>query len=361
MTPGFLALSNRTCRTRIVTFLTETRCPRRVDNDSMQVRRFVACVFAAPVFAASFHIYVANSDDNKISVIDPATDKVVDNIPVSPNPHGIVASPDGSRFYVSSESKDVLDVLDRKTSTIVRRVPLGTRPNNVAITTDGRRVYVCIRGESWVDIVDTKSLEKIKSVPVGKGPHNIYRTPDGEHMIATSMDDKKLTVISVRTEEPEFAIPVGGVPRPLAIDADSEGSIRRLFVQLSNLHGFAVVDYASRKVADKILLPDAPPGARPLIPATFSHGIGIAPDRKTLWVTSLLANSVSVFSLPGLQRITTISVGRGPDWLTFTPDGKRCYVSNAGSNTVSAIDTVELKELTKIPVGKVPKRLIAAD
>jgi YVTN family beta-propeller protein len=325
----------------------------------MKLLGLCVIALASPLLASAVHIYVANSDDNKISVIDPATDKVSGEIAVSANPHGIVPSPDGARFYVSSESKDVLDVVDRATSRVIRSVPLDTRPNNVAITADGRRVYVCIRGESWVDIVDTASLEKVKSVPVGRGPHNIYRTPDGAHMIATSMDDNKLTVINVKTETPEFEIPLGGVPRPLVIDARADGSIDRLFVQLSNLHGFAIVDYQQRKVVRKVLLPDAPAGARPLIPETFSHGIGISPDHGTLWVTSLLDNSVSVFRLPDLQRVVTIPVGRGPDWLVFTPDGKRCYVSNAGSNSVSAIDTASFHELTRIPVGKVPKRIIA--
>jgi YVTN family beta-propeller protein len=248
----------------------------------MGTTKFLVAVLTIPLFAAPIRIYVANSDDNKVSIIDPSTDKVVGEIPVSPNPHGIVPSPDGSRFYVSSESKDVLDVVDRKTSAVIRRVPIGTRPNNVAITRDGKRVYICIRGESWVDIVDTASLERVKSVPVGKGPHNIYRTPDDASMIATSMDDNKLTIISTKTEQPEFEITLDGVPRPLVIDASPDGAIRRLFVQLSNLHGFAVVDYATRRVTNRILLPDAPPGARPLIPATFSHGIGISPDPRQM-------------------------------------------------------------------------------
>ncbi len=316
---------------------------------------------ALSLHAASVHIYVANSDDNKISVIDPATDRVSGEIPVSPNPHGIVPSPDGKRFYISSESKDVLDVVDRKTGAIIGRVPLGQRPNNVAITPDGKQVYICIRAESWVDIVDTAALARIKRVPVGKGPHNVYRTPDGLHMIATSMDENKLTVINIKSQEVEFEIPAGGVPRPLVIDANADRSINRLFVQLSNLHGFAVIDWASRKVVERVMLPEAAAGARPLIPETFSHGIAISPDHKTLWVTSLLDNSVSVFSLPQLKRLATIPVGRGPDWMTFTPDGTRCYVSNAGGNTVSSIDAVNFKELVKIPVGKVPKRIITAD
>jgi YVTN family beta-propeller protein len=311
--------------------------------------------------AAPVRIYVANSDDDHVTVIDPVTAKVVDNIKVSANPHGIVPSPDRKRFYVSSESKDVLDVVDRSSHKIIRSVPIGRRPNNVAITRDGRRVYVCIRAETVVAIVDTASLEMVKKVEVGRGPHNVYLTPDDRYMLATSMDDHKITAVDVKTETPAFAIPADGVPRPLAIDPAQGGAPKRLFVQLSNLHGFAVVDYASRAITRKVLLPDGPPGAKPLIPETFSHGIGIAPDAKTLWVTSLLDNSVSVFSMPDLDRLATIPVGRGPDWLTFTPDSKRCFVSNAGSNTVSVLDVTSRKEVGQVPVGKVPKRIICTD
>ena len=316
-------------------------------------------LLALPLAASTVRIYVANSAGNNVTVIDPAANKVVGDIKVSNNPHGIVPAPDCSRFYVSSETENVLDVVDRASSKIIRRVPIGKRPNNVAITSDGARVYVCIRDESWVDIVDTASLEKVKSVMVGKFPHNVYRTPDGKHMIATSMGENKLTVINIESEKPEFEIAVGGVPRPVAIEAGPDGRIGRLFVQLSDLHGFVVVDYKARVVIDKILLPDAPAGAQPLIANTFSHGMAISPDGKSLWVNSMLDNSVSVYALPGMHRLATIPVGRGPDWLTFTPDGSRCYVSNAGADSVSAIDVASRKELARIPVGKVPKRIIS--
>jgi YVTN family beta-propeller protein len=321
--------------------------------------RHLLALLAVPLMAGTVRVYVANSAGDDITVIDTATNRVAESIKVSNNPHGIVPSPDKSRFYVSSETDNVLDVVERKTSKVIRRVPIGKRPNNVAITPNGKRVYVCIREESWVDIVDTASLEKVKSVPVGKNPHNVYMSPEGKWMIATSMGEDKLTGIDINTEEPVFAIPVGGVPRPVAIDAEPGSVPKRLFVQLSDLHGFAVVDFASRKVVNKVLLPDGPPGAVPLIPRTFSHGMAISPDRKTLWVNSLLDNSVTVFSMPDLKRITTIPVGKGPDWMVFTPDGTRVYVSNAGSDSVSVLDVASKKELTKIAVGKVPKRIIA--
>lgn len=316
-------------------------------------------MLAAPLMAGPVRVYVANSAGDNVTIIDPATNKAIGQIKVSNNPHGIVPSPDLSRFYVSSETEHVLDIVDRKSGRIIRRVPIGRRPNNLAITADGRRVYICIRDESWVDIVDTASMEKVKSVPVGRAPHNVYATPDGRHMLATSMGEHKLTMIDTKTEEPVLAIAVAGVPRPVAIEAGPDTAIRRLFVQLSDLHGFVAVDYATRRIVDTVMLPEPPPDAVPLIPRTFSHGIGIARDGKTLWVTSLLDNSVSVFSLPDLKRLATIPTGKGPDWLTFLPDNSRCYVSNAGSDSVSAIDVASRKELARIPVGKVPKRIIA--
>lgn len=322
---------------------------------------FVLSFCAFPLWAGTQLIYVTNSDDSKISVVDPTTDTVVREIAVSPNPHGIVPSPDGKRFYISSESKDLLDVVDRQTGKVIKSIPIGLRPNNVAITEDGKRVYVCIRGKAQVDVIDTGTLEKVKSVEVGKGPHNVYRSPDGKLMLATSMEGEKITAIDAKTEEPVFSIEPGGVPRPMIIDANPDKTIRRLFVQLSNLHGFEVIDWASRKVTQKIELPQAPPEAKPLIPATFSHGMGISPDHQTLWVDDMLNNTVNVYSMKDLKPMAVIPVGRGPDWMVFTPDGKRCYVSNAGANSVSSIDAKSFKELKRIPVGKVPKRIITAD
>ena len=315
---------------------------------------FLPAFLAMIVVAAPVRIYVANSDGDNITIIDPATNKVSGEIKVSNHPHGIVSSPDHKRFYVSSEGDNVLDVVDRASSKVIRRIPLGTRPNNLAITPNGGRVYICIRQESWVDIVDTVSLKKVKSVPVGRYPHNVYLTPDNKYMLATSMGDKKLTAIDIETEEPAFEIPLPGVPRPLAMDAGP----KNLFIQLSNLHGFIVVDYAKREVKSKVPLPPAPEDAKPLIPETFSHGIGIAPDGKTLWVTSMLNNSVNVYSLPELNLLANTPVGRGPDWLTFNPGNNSCYVSNAGADSVSVLDTTSYKEITRIPVGKIPKRII---
>jgi YVTN family beta-propeller protein len=82
----------------------------------------------------------------------------------------------------------------------------------------------------------------------------------------------------------------------------------------------------------------------------------VAPDGKTLWVDSSLANAVFIYSLPDLKVLGYVKTGEVPDWITFTPDGKKIYIANSGSNSVSAIDTKTRKEIARIPVGEVPKR-----
>lgn len=81
-----------------------------------------------------------------------------------------------------------------------------------------------------------------------------------------------------------------------AIESDPDGSGRRLFVELSGLRGFAVVDFESHREVARIKLPDDEPTVPPSGAPT--HGLGIAPDGKTLWVVSRIYDAVFVYSLP---------------------------------------------------------------
>src|SRR5207249_1734472 len=91
-----------------------------------------------------------------------------------------------------------------------------------------------------------------------------------------------------------------------------------------------------------------------------SHGLAVTADGKILVVNSRLNGAVYLYSLPDLQLMGSVDVGRAPDWVTLTPDSKRAYVANAQSNSVSVIDLQAMKEVTRIPVGQVPKRNITA-
>src|SRR5215831_9556029 len=232
-------------------------------------------------------IYVTNSAGDSIDVIDPATNKVVQEI------KGI-------------EAASTLDVFDRESGALLKKVPLSNHPNNIAVTKNGDRILVGIaRGHGAVDVIDAKTLTRTKSILVNGRLHNIYVTPDGKHLITGSIPGKLLTVIDLEREVPVWELPFDLGVRPMTIEAAPDGSTRRVFVQLSDTNGFAVVDFAARKEVARIKLPattaefetDAGRATSP------SHGIGVAPDGKTLWVTSIPNNAVFVYSLADLKLI----------------------------------------------------------
>src|SRR4029450_2577458 len=154
-----------------------------------------------PAWGGQAFIYVTNSAGDSIHVIDPATNKVVQEIKGIEAAHGIAPSPDGARVYVSNEADSTLDVFDRESGALVKKVPLSNHPNNIAVTKNGDRILVGIaRGPGAVDVIDAKTLTRTKSILVNGRLHNIYVTPDGKHLITGSIPNKLLAATDLQRE-----------------------------------------------------------------------------------------------------------------------------------------------------------------
>src|SRR5215467_10097888 len=85
-----------------------------------------------PAWGGAAFIYVTNSAGDSIHVIDPATNKVVQEIRGIEPADGSSPSPDGSRVYVSNEADSTRDVFDFKSAAPTKKVPLSNHPNNIA-------------------------------------------------------------------------------------------------------------------------------------------------------------------------------------------------------------------------------------
>ena len=325
---------------------------------------------ASPASADMVRIYQTNSGGDDVNVIDPATNKTVGYLKGVEAAHGVTGSPDGSRIYVSNESESTLDVFDAKTYQLVKKVKLSGHPNNIAVAKDGRIVVAIARDPGALEIIDGKTLTSSKRIQTNGRLHNTYVTPDSKYAYMGSTRTNILTVVDLAKEEIAWGLNLGKGVRPMTAEANPDGSTKRLFVQVSELDGARVVDFAQKKEIGKIevpKLPDRPQFIEHRLDSP-SHGIGVSPDNKTLWITSIPQNAVFVYDLADLKLkghvdLPTINVaGRKPmstvaNWVTFTPDGKQIYVSNAANNTVTAIDTAAMKINAVIPVGQAPKRV----
>jgi YVTN family beta-propeller protein len=304
-------------------------------------------------------ILQTNSAGDNVHVIDPATNKVVGVIEGIEVNHGVGGAPDGTRIYISDEAESTLDAVDAKTLKVIKRVKLSGHPNNIAVAKDGKRVYVAIIQEpGGVDVIDTATMTRVKTIPTKGTIHNPYVTPDGKYVVAGSIVGKSVNVIDAATETPAWTLDMDLGVRPMAFAANADGSTKWIFVQMSGLNGFAVVDFATHKEIKRINNPDLPPG-KATVPegSDPSHGMAVTSDGKTLVVCSRINNFLYSYSLPDLKLLGGAELGgKGAGWVTLTPDGKTAYVANPVTNDVSVVDIASMKETMRIPVGYVPKR-----
>jgi YVTN family beta-propeller protein len=322
-----------------------------------------------PASAKMVHVVVTNSAGDSLHVIDTATNKVVQEIKNVVGAHGVDFAPDGSRIYVTNEDTATLDVFDRS-GKLIKKVALSDRPNLPAVTKTGDRIAVAIaRGKGGLDIVDAATLTLKKTIPTTR-LHDVYVTPDNKYVVGGSPSSKTFYAFDLAKEEVAFSFKMDAGVRCMAIETNPDGSTKRVFVQISNLNGFSIVDFDQQKELTKVLLPGPSNfdegGYRTDAP---SHGIIVTPDNKTLLVTSIPDNAVYAYALDSMKIVGKADlpplkvaahpqpISAVPEWVTITPDGKYLYVSNASEKSVSVIDVPQMKLVKVVPVGEVPKRL----
>lgn len=306
--------------------------------------------------AETVRILQTNAAGDEAVLIDPATNKITLRMPNLEAAHGVTVSPDGSRAYFTVEADSTVKSVDLKTGKTLASVKLSGHPNNIAISKDGKRIFAGIAvAPGAVDVIDADTMKNVRSVPIKGAVHNVYVTPDGKYMVAGSAGGSIVQVFDAVTLEPSWELKMDKGVRCMAFEKAPDGSTARLFMQLSDVHGVAVIDFKAHKEVTRLMLPNEPKNGVAHSGAP-SHGLGVTADGKTLLVDSSIAEGVFFYSLPDLKPLGFVKTGNTPDWITLTPDSKLAYIANAGSNSVSVLSIAERKEITKIPVGEVPKR-----
>ena len=203
--------------------------------------------------SVAIRIIQTNAAGDDSTIIYPQTNLVVGHISDIEIPHCVVGAPDGSQIYITNEVMHSLDIVDARTLRVKRRIPLSGRPNNLGVTSDGSKVYVAIMEmPGSVDIIDVASMTNVKTLPVNGAIHNVYVTPDSRYAVAGSIQTSTINVIDTSTDELVWELEMSSGIRPMTFDTNADGSTKNIFVQLSGFHGFAVVDFASRKEVARV-------------------------------------------------------------------------------------------------------------
>ncbi len=303
-------------------------------------------------------LWVTLGDSDQLVEVDPYAFRELRRIKVDKRPHGLAASPDGSKVYLASDQTGNFQIVDVRRGAVVGSIPVGNDLNQMTLTKDGRFAYVPVRGESKIAVVELNPLRLVKKLPSPAGPHDAYTSADGKRVYVGAQYGGAVTVIDPATQSVLHNIPMTAGVRPLEPSHDG----KTIYVALSKLLGFVVLDPATQRVTRRVELGTLPEGVPEPYKETWTHALQLTPDGKELWVTDDIHDLIRVVRLSDMKEIAQIQTGHFPHWFALRPDGKVIFVSLWFSDAVAAIDVATRKVLKNIQFerGSGPKRIAVA-
>jgi len=254
------------------------------------------------------------------------------------NVKGIAASvPLNSVFVSTLES---LQRIDLATGKIIWEKAFDKGCDRMSISPDGLTMYLpALENNTW-NVVDCKTGEIIKKIDGFKRSHNTLYGPSGNFVYLDDIGSPWLSVADAKKHELVKKIgPFENNIRPFTINAKETLA----YVTVDSLLGFEVGDLKTGTKLAHVVVEgwEKGPVRRHGNP---SHGIGLTPDEKELWVCDGHNMRLHVFSaIPPYQQLSTIPLQDMPGWVTFTLDGKYAYPSSG-----EVIDVQTRKVLTTL-------------
>ena len=304
-------------------------------------------------------VYVPNLQSNDVSVIDPATLKVVDRFPVGVNPQHVVPSWDLTTLWVTNNAEHrtdgTLTPIDPVTGKPGAPVAVDD-PYNMYFTPDGKSAIVVAEALKRLDFRDPKTMALQGSVtaPECAGINHGDYSIDGRYLIMTCEYRGRLVKIDWvnRKVLGYLKLSQGGIPQDIRVSPDGKifyvAELKRGGVYVIDGDAFKEIDFIKTGVGTHGLYPSRD-GTKLYVANRGSSKIGGKPKGP---------GSVAVLDFATRKVVATWSIPKGgsPDMGNVSADGKRLWLSGRYDNVVYVIDTAT-GEVVTIPVGKEPHGL----
>jgi DNA-binding beta-propeller fold protein YncE len=239
------------------------------------------------------------------------------------NVKGICACAATKRLYFTTTKKlYCLDLLSEKTLW-EKELPQGC--DRMSITPDGGTIYVpSLERDIW-NVVDGASGDVVTPIVTRSGAHNTVCGLDGSRMYLAGLKSQMLTVADPRNNRIVAQVgPFAAAIRPFTVN----GAQTRCYVNVNELLGFEIGDLTTGKKVAHIEVQgfERGPVKRHSCP---SHGIGLTPDEKELWLADAHNSRLHVFDLTvdPPKQTASLALREQPGWVTFSLDGRYAYPS----------------------------------
>jgi len=271
-------------------------------------------------------LLVLAKTDHVLSIVDPATLRVVGQVASGPDPHEVIASADGELAYISNygggayNTITVVDLLQRTAASVIDLGPL-RGPHGLVFV--GGKLWFTAEGAKVIGSYD-RSTQKVDWV-LGTGQnrtHMLFVSADMKRIVTTNVSSGTVTIIEPSSGQRRGPGPGPGSPPPGP--PGGPGPVPRL-------------DWDETVV---------PVGSGP-------EGFDVAPDGKEAWVANAQDGTISVIDVATKHVVQTLAVDvRGANRLKFTPDGSLAFVSTLRGPDVTVLRSATRAVMKRVPIGR---------
>jgi DNA-binding beta-propeller fold protein YncE len=325
-------------------------------------------------------LLVLAKTDHALLIVDPATSKVVGQVPSGPDPHEVIASTDGKFAYISNYgggAYNTITVVDLVQQKALPPIDLGALRGPHGLVFVGGKLWFTAEAAKVIGSYDP-STNKIDWV-LGTGQnrtHMLFVFDDLKRIVTSNVSSATMTIIEKSAgngrgfgpppgpggppNDPGRP-PQGGPPRGspqgdwnetvVAVGNGAEGfdvspDTKEIWAANAQDGTISIVDVATKKVIQTL---DAN--------VRSANRLKFTPDGKLVFVSCLGAPEVAIFDAATRKEVKRVRIGRGAAGILMQPDGSRAYVACTPDDYVAVIDLKSLAITGRLQAGKQPDGL----
>ncbi|MBL8326657.1 MAG: YncE family protein [Rubrivivax sp.] len=300
---------------------------------------------ATPGSKPSRPIFVLNSLDADVSIIDPASWKVVKRVPTGKEPHHLYLTPDEKSVIVANAAGNTLTFVDPTTGDVQRTLRNIADPYHLRFSPDMKWFVVAANRLNHVDIYRWEPaaeppLALARRLPAAKVPSHLAIDSKSTVVYVSLQDSDELMAIELATQRPRWTARVGKTPADIFLGPDD----RTLLVGLTGERFVEAWDVAA-----------APPRlVKRIATGEGAHAFRARGDRRHVFVSNRVANTISLIDMQALAVVAELPGPGGPDCMELMADGRTLLVSSRWARKLTVVDVERREVVRQIEVGRSP-------
>lgn len=309
----------------------------------------LAFAFAAGPAAANpgtRPIFVLNSQDATISVIDPVSFAETKRIPTGKEPHHLYLTPDEKSLIVANAVGNSLTFVDPVTAQVQRTLRDIVDPYHLRFSPDMKWFVTAANRLNHVDLYRwqpenvERPLQLVKRIEAPKTPSHLFIDSKSTVVYASLQDSDELLAIDLATQTPRWKVKVGKLPADIFLTADDR-------VLLVGLTGDRFVEAYDVSGPQPRLIKRIPTGEG-------AHAFRAKGDQRHVFVSNRVANTISLIDTQALAVVAEYPAPGGPDCMELLADGRTLLVSSRWIRKLTFIDTEKRQVVRQVEVGRSP-------